>query len=58
MVPCKDIDLFEHVSLKEGEKVLVVQSHKYDTEEKAKLWRGARLAEIGRWSNSDDSYGK
>ena len=58
VIPRKDMNLFKDVSFKEGEKILVVQSHKYDAEEKAKLWRGAELAEIGRWSNSDDSYGK
>jgi len=57
VIPCRDVDLFERVSLKAGEKILVVQSHKYDAEEKTRLWRKAHLTEVGRWSNDDDSYG-
>lgn len=56
VIPRRDIHLFEVVSLRAGEKVLVVQSHKYDAEEKTTLWRKAHLTEIGRWSNDDDSY--
>ena len=58
VIPCRDIELFESVSLKAGEKILVAQSHKYDAEEKTRLWREARLSEVGRWSSDDHSYGK
>lgn len=58
VIPRRDIELFEGVSLKAGEKILVIQSRKYDAEEKATLWRKAHLSEVGRWSNEDESYGK
>ena len=58
VIPRKDVDLFESVSLKAGEKILVIHSHKYDAEEKTTLWRDAHLIEVGRWSNDDDSYGE
>ena len=58
VIPCRDVDLFNGVSLKAGEKILVVQSYKYDAEEKAMLWRKASLTEVGRWSNDDNSYSK
>lgn len=58
VIPRRDIELFEGVSLKAGEKILVIQSRKYDAEEKVTLWRKAHLSEVGRWSNEDESYGK
>lgn len=58
VIPCRDIDLFEGVSLKAGEKILVVQSFKYDAEDKTRLWREAHLTEVGRWNNDDGSYSK
>ena len=58
VIPSRDVDLSDSVSLKAGEKILVVQSYKYDAEEKITLWRKAHLTEVGRWSNDDDSYSK
>ena len=58
LIPRRDVVLFDSVSVKAGEKILVVQSYKYDTEEKTRLWREADLTEVGRWSNEDDSYSK
>lgn len=58
VIPRRDVHLFDGVSLKAGEKILVVQSYKYDAEEKTTLWRKAHLTEVGRWSNDEDSYSK
>ena len=58
VIPCRDVELFEKVSLTAGEKILVAQSYKYDAEEKTRLWRDARLIEVERWSCEDNSYGK
>ena len=58
LIPLRDVVLFDGVSVKAGEKILVVQSYKYDDEDKTSLWRKAHLTEVGRWSNEDDSYSK
>ena len=56
LIPRRDVVLFDSVSVKAGEKILVVQSYKYDDEEMTSLWTKAHLTEVGRWSNEDDSY--
>ena len=56
LIPRRDVVLIDSVSVKAGEKILVVQSYKYDDEEKKSLWTNAHLSEMGRWSNEDDSY--
>ena len=58
LIPRRDVVLFDRVSAKAGEKILVVQSYKYDDEERTGLWRKAHLTEVARWSNEDDSYSK
>ena len=58
VIPRRDVHLFDDVFLKAGEKILVVQSYKYDAEEKTTLWRKAHLTEVGRWSNDDATYSK
>lgn len=58
LIPRRNVVLFDSVSVKAGEKILVVQSYKYDDEEKTSLWRKAHLTEVGQWSNEDYSYSK
>ncbi|KAI0172946.1 histidine-specific methyltransferase [Hypoxylon sp. FL1284] len=48
---------FEGHPLREGEKILVVYSHKYDEEDRRQLWEQSRLKEVERYMNEDYSYG-
>jgi L-histidine Nalpha-methyltransferase / hercynylcysteine S-oxide synthase len=55
--PLRDIH-YQDIHFKAGERVQVEQSLKFSAEEAARLWEGAGLKEVGRWSASSDAYSK
>ncbi|KIW82531.1 hypothetical protein Z517_05558 [Fonsecaea pedrosoi CBS 271.37] len=56
LVPRKDI-WFEERCLKAGEKIFVVASHKYDDEDRQRLWHGAGLTVVEGWRHPETQYG-
>ncbi|KAL9637029.1 MAG: hypothetical protein Q9164_002450 [Protoblastenia rupestris] len=57
LVPKIDV-MFEGICVRAGEKVPVVQSRKYDADQKHKLWKAAGLKELRSWSCTDESVGE
>ncbi|EXJ90617.1 hypothetical protein A1O1_03720 [Capronia coronata CBS 617.96] len=57
LVPRRDVE-FQGRYLKAGEKIFVVSSHKYDSEERRQLWQGADLAELKGWRTPEQDYGE
>lgn len=57
LVPRKDI-WFQGRCLKAGNKIFLVASHKYDGEERQKLWSGAGLSELKGWQTQEHKYGR
>lgn len=55
LVPLQDVK-FEGKCLKAGQRILIVNSFKYDIKQQARLWKAANLTEKARWKNSDGSY--
>lgn len=56
LVPRKDIK-FEDVLLKQGEKIFMVHSTKFDAADQSELWNASNLREVHRYLNSDRWYG-
>ncbi|KAL9124708.1 MAG: hypothetical protein Q9217_005992, partial [Psora testacea] len=56
LVPVVDV-MFEGVCIKAGDRVHVVQSKKYDGDQKQQLWKAAGLKELYGWSCTDRSFG-
>ena len=57
LVPLEDV-MFEGKCFKGGQKILIVNSFKYDAKQQVQLWKAAGLVEKARWRNADGSYGE